>query len=501
MIIAPSDIVSYSPQWGTFDRQFTETLPKSSAILGSSVRWPASTTTMGLIVYPLSMKQVMYHERLFEKNVYFCHEFFLFYMERIVYLAILALLLGIITLLFGYYRIQRRKFKALEHLLLLRRRIFTNITTSFRTSLTMILGLSRDLHKSTDSMETKEKVQALDRYSAGLLSIINQLSPVSGGDADMINGDLTAHLAMIVDTYRDYADSHHIDLQFATKEAVKMDFVPDYINMISNNLLSNAFKFTPEYGRVNIVAWSEGGNFFIDFTNTGKGIDKKELPHVFEPFYQAKSDAESIGTGVGLTLVKVIIDALDGTVTAESEVDECTTFHIIIPIHNYVKHKGTGNSFGSTPLLPSIEPFSTVELRTQVDKLLEGRQLLHRKSKGMMPAEQNDDRPAFLAKVTDIIHHRILCNKEITISQIASAVFLSDRQFRRKIRALTGCSPTVFIQRVKIEKAKALLDGEVQMSFSEIAVNCGFNDYSSFVRTFKNTYGITPTGYRKGNAG
>ena len=107
----------------------------------------------------------------------------------------------------------------------------------------------------------------------------------------------------------------------------------------------------------------------------------------------------------------------------------------------------------------------------------------------------------FLAKVSDAIYVQLNRGKDIQVSQIASAMCMSDRQFYRKINALTGSTPTVYIQRVKIKKAKGILDGDSQMSFSEIAVRCGFNDYSNFVRTFKNTYGVTPTEYRRGNAG
>ena len=106
-----------------------------------------------------------------------------------------------------------------------------------------------------------------------------------------------------------------------------------------------------------------------------------------------------------------------------------------------------------------------------------------------------------LAKVSDAIYVQLNRGKDIQVSQIASAMCMSDRQFYRKINALTGSTPTVYIQRVKIKKAKGILDGDSQVSFSEIAVRCGFNDYSNFVRTFKNTYGVTPTEYRRGNAG
>ena len=106
----------------------------------------------------------------------------------------------------------------------------------------------------------------------------------------------------------------------------------------------------------------------------------------------------------------------------------------------------------------------------------------------------------FLAKVSDIIYLQLNRGKEVEVSQIASAMCMSSRQFYRKINALTNNTPTVYIQRVKIKKAKSLLDGDAQMTFGEIAERCGFNDYSNFVRTFKNYYGVTPTDYKLGNA-
>ena len=107
----------------------------------------------------------------------------------------------------------------------------------------------------------------------------------------------------------------------------------------------------------------------------------------------------------------------------------------------------------------------------------------------------------FLAKVADYIYLQLNRGKVIEVSQVASAMCMSDRQFYRKMNALTNSTPTVYIQRIKIKKARSLLDANPQMSFGEIADRCGFNDYSNFVRTFKNAYGVTPTDYRRGNAG
>lgn len=96
-----------------------------------------------------------------------------------------------------------------------------------------------------------------------------------------------------------------------------MDFVPDYVNKVMNNLLSNAFKFTHEYGKVSVTAWREGERFFIDVSDTGEGMEM--LAHVFELFYQGNGEARHVDTGVGLALVKQIVDAVEGSITAESE--------------------------------------------------------------------------------------------------------------------------------------------------------------------------------------
>ena len=551
---------------------------------------------------------------------------------RIILVATIVGLFLLITLAIALYVAFKHKSRAhemaqrLEHA---RTSFFTNITHEFRTPLTMILGLSHDL-QSSDTEDVRDKALTIERQGHGLLTLINQLLDISKlqssvGNADWRNGNITAYLTMIVESWRDYARSRNIDLQFLAKDTVEMDFVPDYVNKVVNNLLSNAFKFTPEYGKVSVTMRCEGEQLLIDVEDTGQGMTPETLAHVFEPFYQGEGDVQSIGTGVGLALVKQIMDAVGGTVTAESTVGKGTMFHLSMPIRNEAKQRIAAALETQTPLLPETEtpladnegedsqcrllviednhdiaayigsqfssryavsyasngkdglaktldlmpdliitdlmmpgmdglevcrqvrsneiinhipvivvtaritekerisgleagadaylakPFNADELRTRVEKLLEGRQLLRRKYAQMMTAHQDEEEEEatqrraadlrFLAKVSDAIYVQLNRGKDIQVSQIASAMCMSDRQFYRKINALTGNTPTVYIQRVKIKKAKGILDGDSQMSFSEIAVRCGFNDYSNFVRTFKNTYGVTPTEYRRGNAG
>ena len=84
-------------------------------------------------------------------------------------------------------------------------------------------------------------------------------------------------------------------------------------------------------------------------------MDKETLTHVFEPFYQAETEARNIGTGVGLALVKQIIDAVEGSITVESTVGKGTTFHIHVPIHHDSKREVGSTMIDNAPFLPENE--------------------------------------------------------------------------------------------------------------------------------------------------
>ena len=153
------------------------------------------------------------------------------------------------------------------------------------------------------------------------------------------------------------------------------------------------------------------------------------------------------------------------------------------------------------------KPFNEDELRTRVDKLLEGRRILQQKYAQAAIENKEVNQPAatetesanmhFLNKVSDVIYLELNRSGSIDVSLVASNLCMSSRQFHRKMVALTGYTPTGYIQRIKIAKAKSLLDSNPQMNFNEVADLSGFGDYSSFVRAFKSICGITPTEYRR----
>jgi signal transduction histidine kinase len=108
----------------------------------------------------------------------------------------------------------------------------------------------------------------------------------------------------------------------------------DRINEVMGNLLANAFKFTPEGGRVELIAASSDSQLRIEVRDTGAGIPPAQLPHIFEKFYQADNQrsASTTGSGLGLAIAKEIVEAHRGTIECVSTLGGGTTFTLLLPV-------------------------------------------------------------------------------------------------------------------------------------------------------------------------
>ncbi len=538
-------------------------------------------------------------------------------------LAVIAFVI-IISLMFYILRIRIRNHHTLKKMSRMRETFFTNITHEFRTPLTVILGLSQGVEEDGETTEkTREKMQLIKRQGNSLLTLINQLLDISKvksavGDPDWRTGNIIPYIGMIVGSYREYAQSRGIDINFYAKNDVEMDFVPDYISKVMNNLLSNAFKFTPQYGKVDIAVWSENEQLSIDISDTGEGIAQEEIAHIFEPFYQAESESAKIGTGIGLALVNQIMTSIGGKIEVESTLGKGTTFHIYIPIRHGNKRHAAIEDIEETnmPFIPSennlpddtkeledsrrrvliiednydlaayignlltdnyaifyatngkdgiekaleivpdliitdlmmpemdglevcrrvrsnevinhvpiivvtakisesdrvkgleagadaylAKPFNSKELLVRVEKLLEQRAMLRNKYAQEMEdgkdamASLADADQRFLLRVSDYIYLQLNKTKEVDIKQVASEMCMSYIQFYRKIVALTNYTPAAFILRIKIKKAQHMIEKNPLINFKDVAEQCGFSDYSNFVRSFKKTCGVSPSQY------
>lgn len=291
------------------------------------------------------------------------------------------LLLAVISALLYVQRMRHHSMEMMREASRLREDFFTNITHEFRTPLTVILGLSRKIRENTEVPQSvSDKASTIERQGNRLLTLVTQLLDISKvksviGEPNWQHGNICAQVAMLLETYIDYAANRGVTLKYHYDKAIEMDFVPDYVNKVMSNLVSNALKFTPNGGNISVNLYQRGDRLHIDVSDTGHGISSDKLAHIFEPFYTSGDMGEAKGTGIGLALTQEIISHLNGTITAESQVGKGTTFHIVMPIQNRSADPVTETEIGNSgkPIIVVAEDNADVAdlLCTQLEPFYE----------------------------------------------------------------------------------------------------------------------------------
>ncbi len=262
-------------------------------------------------------------------------------------------ILLIISLVYGLYRYQlgrvlaQKEANRLKELDKLKSRLYANITHEFRTPLTVIKGMTDEM---TDEMDKEEKerfrnrLKMIDRNSDKLLHLVQQMldmSKIEEGKMQLhlIRDNIVSYLQYVLESFQSMADAKNIKLVFYHEsDEVVMDYDSDKIFIIASNLLSNAIKFTPQGGKVIFHVKKETGSdkdhLVIKVQDSGIGIDKKYLPHIFDRFYQADNSLtrQSEGTGIGLALTKELVELMGGQITVKSTPDVKTEFRVSLPI-------------------------------------------------------------------------------------------------------------------------------------------------------------------------
>lgn len=217
-----------------------------------------------------------------------------------------------------------------------RLRFYTNITHELRTPLTLILGPLEDLlHNSNLPSLYQKKINIMHENAIRLLSLINQIlefrkTETQNRKLTVSKGNLGNLVMEIGLRFKELNqnDNVTIHIDIADKNAI-LYFDVDMITTILNNLLSNAIKYTPA-GHIRLslhsVTQKENNYTEIVVSDTGYGIQEDALPFIFEPYYQVKSKHQSSGTGIGLALVKSLVELHEGILSVESSVDKGTTF-------------------------------------------------------------------------------------------------------------------------------------------------------------------------------
>jgi signal transduction histidine kinase len=233
-----------------------------------------------------------------------------------------------------------QKLKELDQI---KSRFFANISHELRTPLTLLIApLENLLQRFRLDPETQELLATMHSNGMRLLKLINDLLDLvrlESGRMEVKRDPLevTEFVKGLASAVRQVADDKRLRLETFVDPALGAILADrDKLEKIVLNLVFNALKFTPSGGRVELRTEKQGEEFVLIVTDTGMGISPKNLPHVFDRFWQAdgSSKRKYQGVGIGLALVKELVEVQGGAVTVESQERRGTTFTVRLPYQN-----------------------------------------------------------------------------------------------------------------------------------------------------------------------
>jgi len=285
------------------------------------------------------------------------------------YLSIYAKLLygiAIICMLVLIYRYLRRKYerkkikieriinqKYKEEMYEGKLRFLTNITHEFCTPLTLIHTPSeRILNYEGSDAYIKKYAWTIKSNAEKLNNLIQEIidfrrietgNKICKIESCNINNICTE----IAESFTDLAEENHINFSLNIGTSIRWNLDRSCITKILNNLISNAFKYTPENGIISVIVYTENNELILKVYNTGKGIDKNDIPYIFNR-YSVLDDVEmnsikglSSRNGLGLAICKSMVDLLGGDIDVKSEVGKYAEFIIKLPAANLSKTENT----------------------------------------------------------------------------------------------------------------------------------------------------------------
>jgi signal transduction histidine kinase/ligand-binding sensor domain-containing protein/DNA-binding response OmpR family regulator len=230
----------------------------------------------------------------------------------------------------------------LEEVAQMKSDFFTNISHEFRTPLTLILGPVKQVIEKIKDTKIKEELSIVHKNANNLLGLVNQLLDISKLESGNMKlktfpMNVIPFLKALVHSFASYAERKNIALRFISQENEIIAYIDkDKIEKIIINILSNAFKFTPEGGQIDINVSKLNKHVDVSISDTGIGISKEKIPFVFDRFYQVDGNhkSEYEGTGIGLALTKELVELHHGKIAIDSVEGKGTTFIVSIPLGN-----------------------------------------------------------------------------------------------------------------------------------------------------------------------
>ncbi|MCG8310284.1 MAG: response regulator [Cytophagales bacterium] len=319
-------------------------------------------------------------------------------------------------------KLEKLEKQQLEDLTKLKLRFFTNISHDFRTPLTLIHAPLQELIVKFANTNAQSQLLLIRKNVNLMLRLINQLMDFRKLENNKLflqlsNEPLVPFIKEVALSFKDHARIHNIRYSFSTKVAdTKFWFDKDKLEKILYNLLSNAFKNTLEDGTVSVEIAQQtlrSGKGFVKICirNTGHGIEKEHLESIFDRFYQGSDQYEyhQQGSGIGLSLVKNLVELHKGYIKVQSEIDQFTEFIVGIPMEDvYSKEEKT-----------SIKPDPDPEKNIGPSTIKSDKNKDSKKDHTVLIVEDNHDLRNYLAHIFFAEYNVITAeNGEVGLSKV-----------------------------------------------------------------------------------
>jgi signal transduction histidine kinase/DNA-binding response OmpR family regulator len=260
--------------------------------------------------------------------------------ERNYLLIFLTLSVALVAIVYNRYKVKLKANEKLKELDQIKSRFFTNVSHEFRTPLSLILGPLEEKLSKTNEESEKEELVLMHRNAKRLQNLINEVLDLSRLEAGSMElhlqeGELASVIKFIGSTFSSMAERKGLTFtQEIFDPPYNGCYDRDKLEKMLNNLLSNAFKFTPEGGSVNMKADVTEGKLIIGIKDTGVGIPQDKLELIFNRFYQVDDSLtrSSEGSGIGLALTRELAELHGGKLTVSSVEGKGSTFTLTLPV-------------------------------------------------------------------------------------------------------------------------------------------------------------------------
>ena len=554
--------------------------------------------------------------------------------RNLIIYFLLAIVLILIGLVYFFIKMKHSNAKIKKQNLIITRqsdklheldkvksRFFANVSHELRTPLTLMLGPISSIIKRgkldnrdfTFLATAKQNGQNLLK----LVSSILDLSKMESGKIELNEKPviLFTLLRRLVASFESYAERQGIKFTFVYQgdKNLELELDEDKLEVILNNLLSNALKFTNRGGEIIVKIADEASHINISVVDTGRGIHQEDLNHVFDRFYQSNQADALIegGTGIGLALSREFAKLMNGQLSVKSELGRGSTFllkiprkeilrmkiapiqkeiikerklienlddlpkgeakdftilivednhslrdylHIILaPYYNILTAENgqaawkiasnnntihlvlsdvmmpvmdgyqlltklkSSDRFSHLPVVMLtaradvkdklkalrigvddylLKPFEEEELLVRIENLLKNyNNRITRKNNKQVEKQQqqfSEDDLHWLENCEGILEEKI-GDAQFSMKQLAILLAMSESTLARQLKRITGLTPAKYLQEMRLNQARNLLENEGDLTIREIAFKIGYDDPKAFSKLFKKRFGKSPT--------